>query len=70
MVVCVCSLLWFVGNCGLCCVVVRCLLFVATCGNVLLLVCCWLLMIVCVVGAVNVVFRVLGLLAVMCCCCC
>ena len=63
---CVCLLLWFVGKCGLCCVVVRCPLFVAMCGCVLFVVCCWLLVMFCVVGAVNVVRR--GCCAVCWCC--
>ena len=55
VVYCVCLLFWFVGSCGLCCVVVRCPLIVAMCGYVLFVVCCWLLVMFCVVGVVDVV---------------
>ena len=52
---CACLLLWYVGSCGLSCVVMRCPLFVAMCGYVLFVVYCWLLVMLCVVGVVNVV---------------
>ena len=64
VVVCCGSLLGFVGSCGLCRVVMCCLLFAAMCGYVLFLVCCWLLRIY-VVGAVNVAFCLLSVFVVL-----